>query len=77
MEVISSSETSVETQRTTRHHIPEDGTPHMKLFIVYTEFMKVLQCSVMYWPNFRRVFYRSFGAKMSNKLYVDLTILSS
>jgi hypothetical protein len=28
MEAICSSETSVETQRTTRHHIPEDDTLH-------------------------------------------------
>jgi hypothetical protein len=28
MEATCSSETSVETQRTTRRHIPEDDTPH-------------------------------------------------
>jgi hypothetical protein len=28
MEVICSSETSIDTQRTTRHYIPEDGTLH-------------------------------------------------
>jgi hypothetical protein len=44
MEAICSSETSVETQRTTRRHIPEDDTLHnhrcenlksYKLFLLY------------------------------------------
>jgi hypothetical protein len=27
-----------------------------------------MKCSVTYWPNFRNIFYRSFGAKMPNKI---------
>jgi hypothetical protein len=40
MEAICSSETSVETQRTTRRHIPEDDTLHMHNIILSPDWQK-------------------------------------
>jgi hypothetical protein len=46
MEAISSSETSVETQRTTRRHVPEDDTLH--IFVLLTI---LLYCYVDGWNS--------------------------
>jgi hypothetical protein len=42
MEAISSSETSVETRRTTRRHIPEDDTLHNHRFEHFKTYKKFL-----------------------------------
>jgi hypothetical protein len=49
MEAICSSETSVETQQTTRHHIPENDT--LLFIIVYKECVTRTNSYVKY-PNF-------------------------
>jgi hypothetical protein len=45
MEAISSSETSVETQRTTKRHIPEDDNLHFHMFGV--DLILVSPCSMI------------------------------
>jgi hypothetical protein len=48
MEAICSSETSVDTQRTTRHYIPDDGTLYflvlLWLLLILQELQKITNC---------------------------------
>jgi hypothetical protein len=72
MESISSSETSVETQRTTRRHIPEDDTLQCTLYIctfpskrqhdVFFKDLTLCKISEFYTEHFM-TFYRPLGVK--------------